>query len=225
MPQCKWCEKKGFFLIVDKQGICRECVGKIILDVEGRMRILTESAEMVKKSSNIKTQLSRLDLMRDHLMALEEYEAKGITVMDEKPSRLLEDLEGDKDKIIAEHIRWESENAFSKAEFAGTLKSKLNPINKVLVKINEFKCQLSDMNTLDKFERKLRAFSHSAQLDQHLEAAKKHEFKGNLKKALDQYQEALYFLKIDKIDDEMQREEISKITSDIERIRTLLSNK
>jgi len=48
-----------------------------------------------------------------------------------------------------------------------------------------------------------------------LDKAKKYEFKGNNKKALDFYYESLYFLKTDNIDDEVQKEQINEIENKI----------
>lgn len=48
-----------------------------------------------------------------------------------------------------------------------------------------------------------------------LEAARKAEFKGQKKKALDQCQDALYFLYNDEIDDSLQAEKIVEIEAKI----------
>jgi len=56
-------------------------------------------------------------------------------------------------------------------------------------------------------------------LNKYLEEAGKAEFKGNLKKALDQYQEALYFLKNDDVDDILQSKEIASIESLVTKYR------
>ena len=77
------------------------------------------------------------------------------------------------------------------------------------------KQELRDQAKLDQLEARVRRFSHETQLNAYLEAARKAEFKGQKKKALEQYKEALYFLKTDEIDDLSQAEEISKIEAKI----------
>ena len=49
----------------------------------------------------------------------------------------------------------------------------------------------------------------------YVETAEKAEFKGNTKQALDQYLEALYFLKTDDVDDQLQAAEIARISRKI----------
>ena len=53
----------------------------------------------------------------------------------------------------------------------------------------------------------------------YLEAARKAEFKGNVKKAIDQYQEALFFIRNDDIDDTQQRFEINEIETKLTELR------
>ncbi len=68
---------------------------------------------------------------------------------------------------------------------------------------------------MDQLEARVRRFSHQTQLNAYLEAARKAEFKGQKKKALDQYLEALYFLRSDEIDDSLQAEKISELEAKI----------
>lgn len=69
-------------------------------------------------------------------------------------------------------------------------------------------------------EIKVRKFLHETQLNAFLEEARKAEFKGNKKKALDQYKEALYFLRNDEIDDSLQAGKIKEIEKKISELET-----
>ena len=57
--------------------------------------------------------------------------------------------------------------------------------------------------------------NHQTQLNAYLDEAKKAEFKGQRKKALDRYYDALYFLKHDEIEDALQQEHLSAIEAKI----------
>ncbi|MBA7567589.1 hypothetical protein ES708_09304 [subsurface metagenome] len=120
-----------------------------------------------------------------------------------------------RDQIISESVTAEVEKALARAEIAATPRTSINEANKALLKIREGKKELNDKEKLDQLEDRIRHFSHEKQLNEYLEAARKAEFKGKIKKALDQYQEALYFLRGDDIDDSLQVEKIGEIEAKI----------
>lgn len=88
------------------------------------------------------------------------------------------------------------------------------------MKIFENKELLLNKSKLDEMEIKVRKFLHETQLNAFLEEARKAEFKGNKKKALDQYKEALYFLRNDEIDDSLQAGKIKEIEKKISELET-----
>lgn len=61
---------------------------------------------------------------------------------------------------------------------------------------------------------------HRVKIEGFLGAARKAEFKGNMKKAVDPYQEALFFLSNDDVDDAGQAEEIGRIEAKIQELRS-----
>jgi len=66
-----------------------------------------------------------------------------------------------------------------------------------------------------KEEGQKKTFIHKTQLNEYIEEAKKAEFKDQKSKALDKYQEALYFLQNDEIDDSLQKENIDELKAKI----------
>ena len=76
----------------------------------------------------------------------------------------------------------------------------------------------SDPTTGETIELELKSLIHKTKLDKFLEAAKKAEFKGNKKKAIDQYQEALYFIRNDDVPDDQQGQYIEKIESKLKEL-------
>jgi cell division FtsZ-interacting protein ZapD len=77
---------------------------------------------------------------------------------------------------------------------------------------------------LDAIEQRARQLHHKTRLNTFVDAASKAEFKGQLKKALDQYQEALYFLRSDDIEDAQQTGEIEGIEAKIAEMTEKIGN-
>ena len=215
MAQCKMCGGKGFFLSVSVNGLCKSCESIVVMDIQQRGRIINDCIKLVNESKNISTQLSRYDLLREHAQALLKYEHKGIPTISPSPSQFLSEYTTKRDQIVLEGVTAEVEKALTRAEIATTPRTSINEANKALLKIQEGKKELSDQAKLDQLEDRIRHFSHEKQLNEYLEAARKAEFKGKKKKALDQYQEALYFLRSDDIDDSLQAEKIGEIEAKI----------
>ena len=215
MAQCKMCGHKGFFLSVSENGLCESCESIFVMDIQQRGRIINDCIKLVNESKNMSTKLSRYDLLREHAQALLEYEHKGIPTISPPPSQFLSEYTIKRDQIILESVTAEVEKALDKAEIASATRTCINEANKALLKIQEGKKELNDKTKLDQLEDRIRHFSHEKQLNEYLEAARKAEFKGKKKKALDQYQEALYFLHGDDIDDSLQAEKIGEIEAKI----------
>jgi hypothetical protein len=174
--------------------------------------------KLVNESKNMNVRISRYDLLIEHVEALLEYEKRGIPTIDPPPSKVLSERPELRDKIVVQGVTEEVEKLLAKAEIASSPKTSINEANKALLKIRESKNQLIDKTKLDELETKVKRLSHETQLNSFLDAARKAEFKGQKKKALDQYQEALYFLKTDDVDDSLQAERIGEIETKISEI-------
>jgi len=185
------------------------------MDVMNRGRVINDCMSLVAESKNMKTRLSRCDILLEHAQALLKYEHEEIPTLTPSPSQLLSQYAAMRDQIVLEGIKAEVEKALAKAEIATTPRTSINEANKALLKIREGKQELRDQAKLDQLEARVRRFTHETQLNAYLEEARKAEFKGQKKKALDQYQEALYFLRSDEIDDSLQAEKIGEIEAKI----------
>ena len=220
MAKCKYCGRSGFFFQVDSNGLCNECASVIIPIVKNNLRVINESTELINKSKNFKTKLSRCDLVIEIAEKMLEYENKGITTITPPPSVFISQYKDVvRDKIILESLKLDIEKAKAKFDITNTPKAKINEINKVLIKIQEYKREIKNKTHINKVEKEFNRTKHETQLNVYMETAKKAEFKGQNKKALDQYQEALYFLKNDEIDDQFQKDNINKIDKKIKDLR------
>lgn len=185
------------------------------MDVEQKARIIKESAEIVEKSKKLETRLSRSDVIVALARDLYKYERLGIPTLNPPPSALGKTFSDRRNQIIIESLAEEVKTARQKAALATGARSKVNHLMKSLLRVREYAEKLADRSPLTTLEAELKQEIHAIQLHEYLDAARKAEFKGNKKKALDQYYEALYFLRHDDIDDQLQEASIAEIEGKI----------
>lgn len=212
MAQCKWCEKRSFFLSVDRNGLCGVCQPRLI-EVASRLRVMVDSQKLAYDGKSTATRISRCDLVIEHAEFLLEFERRGIATCNPKPSAVLAEYRALRRQVILGDARELVDAAVYKADVASSPKAKERALSAALVKLRDVVKLLDDAEDTEELEQKLRQLMHRATLDGYLEEARKAEFKGNVKKAIDQYQEALYFIKNDGIDDELQQDQIGPIES------------
>jgi len=215
MGQCKWCNRSGWFLSLNSSGLCNNCSPLVNLEASQRIRIINDSLKILSESKNLDTKLSRLNVLLEHANALLKYEQRGIPISDPLPSYFISKFGNMCDQIIADSLKDEVNMASSKAAVAVSTTTKVNMLSKVLLKIREYKARSSNPSLLDQLERQVQTEIQRYQLDGYLDSAKKAEFKGQKKKALDQYYEALYLLRHDEVDDSLQKGQITFIENKI----------
>ncbi|GAB3801409.1 hypothetical protein [Virgibacillus kimchii] len=219
MAQCKYCSKKGWFLQVSKAGLCNNCHRPVIASLKSVLKVLDESINLVNNSKNFRTRIGRVDVAIEKCDDLyNEFWSKGITVFEPNPQEAKEKLLKEKGKIIEEEIYNLVEKHIEKAKRAKTVKTKISNADKALDELLKFNQQYNYKNMA--LEDTIHAFIHKAQYDDYIETAEKHEFKGDTKKAVDKYQDALFFLKKDDIPDESQKPLIDELE---QKIHTLQS--
>ena len=218
MPQCKLCGKKGIFLSLSNNGLCKECDPILVLEVTQKARIIQDCLRIIDESKNMETKLSRCDLLLEHAKELLKYEKKNIDTFDPSPSILLNEFTPARDQIVVEGVSNEIENHLTKSKISSTIRTKITNAEKALLSVENGKKLIRDPSKLKSLELKVRSFIHSTKLQSFIEEAKKAEFKGQINKAIDQYKEALYFLKSDNIDDELQKKEITQILQKIDEL-------
>lgn len=215
MANCKNCLRSGLFLSVDHNGLCGSCSPLVIMDITQKGRLISDCMKLVDESKNLDVQITRYDFLMENLRALLVYEKKGIPTISPLPSFLHQQYAGKRDKLVLDHLASAFEAATYRVPLTISAKSKINQLNKILLKARDYKDRLVTRTSLDALERRIIEMIHKIQLEGYLNDASKAEFKGQRKKALDQYYEALYFLKHDEIDDALQAAHISKIEAKI----------
>lgn len=207
MAQCKWCDRSGWFLSVSSNALCAHCEPFFQLDVRQRARIIQDSQKIVETSRNLDTKLSRIQLLIDHLLALQKYEQRGITTVRPAPSEAIRIYERRRKKEISDRATAAYDDAVAKGKLAIGSRGKITVFSKGLLKLRDLAQYASD--NIKGLERDLLQRIATTTMTDYLEKAKKAEFKGQNKKALEQYYEALYFLKHDEVDDNLQTEHIT----------------
>ena len=211
MAKCKWCETGGLFRKVDPSGLCRDCQ-HLNHEIRSRVRVIKDSAELAENGKTYKTRVSRFDLLVEHLEFLIQFEEKGIPTTSPSPSELLDKIRDTRLDLVGSEVARIVDKALQKSELAKTLGAKERAITSAILQVRETAEAASvDVSAFDSEARQLQGELHRVRLDEYIHAAQKAEFKGNTKKAIDQYQEALYYLQNDQIDDSMQTEQISKL--------------
>jgi hypothetical protein len=167
--------------------------------------------KLINKSKKLDTRLSRIEVALRSCRHLLRYEERGIETIGTPPSEAIAELQEAKVKIIKETAEEDLEKARSKSENAATPASKVSPFAKVIERIGGLYQHLDDVSVLQPLEQEARAYMDKARLDNELEKAEKAEFKGQKKKALDAYLDALFLIRKDSIDDAKQQKEISQI--------------
>ncbi len=219
MGTCKYCSASGFFLRTGELGVCSKCEPLIREVVSERLRLITESQTIINASRSIRTKLSRLDIIIDKLKDLKELESRGIRFGVKNLAGALQEACVHKDRVIVEEAAEVVATARQKRELASSAKSAASALSGAVIKIVDLKKSAMDPEPLSRIERELKEEIRQIQLDSFLAAAHKHEFKGDFKKAIDQHQEALYFLKTDAIDDRKQQDVIREIEHKIALLR------
>lgn len=188
------------------------------MDVTQRLRIIKESADLVDHSKSLDTRLSRFDLIVEHAQALVKYEDRGISIFTESPSQILKQMQQRRSELILDGLSLELQGAQEKARLSSTPRAKITALSKVLLRVRDFRARDSSIAPLAKLESEIAAAIHGIQLNDYLESARKNEFKGHRKRALEKYYEALYFLRNDEIDDSLQADNIRVIESKIKEL-------
>jgi hypothetical protein len=221
MATCKYCDRSGFFLSVDTNGLCNECKQRILLPLIRNVQILKESIELAQNGKTFSTRLSRCDLAIEKARELLPVEKKGIPTVEPNPSILLEELLQMREAIIEEEVRSVIDKASKKSEVSASQRTKETALTSALIKVEEILENMGSKNKANSIRNELNYLIHKTKLDGFLEAARKAEFKNQRKKAIDHYQEALYLIKNDKVSDDEQAEIIDEIEQKVAELEGL----
>jgi hypothetical protein len=176
--------------------------------------------KLAEEGKTLKTRLSRCDLVLEHANHLLEYEKKGVSTISPSPSEIVSEYTEYRDQIIREEARKAADKAIMKSDAAATPKTKANAISRGLVKVGEILSESNQPSIGNNIKDDLAERLFRIKLDGFKESARKAAFKGNNKKAVDQYKEALFL-----ITEDGRGEELSSEVEEIEEALVKLDSK
>ena len=160
MALCKWCERRGLFLRVDANGLCRNCE-HLALEIHTRARVLGESMRLAKNGKTFSTRLSRCELVIEHAEYMVQFDVKGVPTVSPSPSCLLDEYRAHKTSLIIDEAKSVTDKAFEKSSQVSTRKAKERVLSSGLLKIRKLAPLLDRDNSIHTMEEKLRREIHS----------------------------------------------------------------
>jgi len=215
MATCAYCNRSGWLLSLTTNGLCHSCDPVVAHEVSERARVIRDSESLIKASTKLETITSRADFIIDQLKALTLLEERGIPTLNPRPTELLPSWRTRRDKLICDNLQKAFENTQKKIATAVSNKTAITALSKVLLRVRDYKSKLLGEMSLKALESSIVRLIHATQLRGYLDIARKAEFKGQKKKALDSYYDALYFLRHDDIEDDIQKDIIGEIEAKV----------
>ena len=142
MGHCKWCDKSGIFFSVNERGLCSSCDFTYLHDCKSRTRIINNCEDIIAKSDNADTIISRTKVAIDNLIYLSKYDKKGIPVLTRTTSDLIEDYSKTCNNKILEIMTNKFQVANEKIKRTISQKAKINVCDKFVCEAVEIKEQL-----------------------------------------------------------------------------------
>ena len=217
MAKCNYCLKKGFFLGVDKNNLCNNCAQIVVPDIENRARIITESLKLARNGKTFSTRISRIEVLISNLDVLLSYEVKDIPTISPNPSSLIQEIRALRQETITNEVNEIYTKSVNQADVAVSPTAEYNGLSKAFLKVQEI-LDAHGGEDCD-FEQllRLKLLMHKAKIEGYINEARKAEFKGNTKKAVDQYKEALFYIENDDVDDSLQSDLINEVKEGLQR--------
>lgn len=180
----------------------------------GKMkREFDESMELFHTSTDFETRHDRIDTAIECLKRMDE-----VVPGKEHSFEKLPQLVSLKQALVFSDIKEQYENAMKNAREATLLITKVNHATTAQTILNEGLALGIEEKTLVKEIEEAGNFINRIQYDEYLAKAAKEEKKGNIKTAIDQYQVALYFLKMTSMGGEEQNSLVKDIQGRIQKL-------
>lgn len=177
-----------------------------------KMEIIYESYKLAENSPHYGTRISRIDVAITMVQELILEYPKILEL-----AKLLQEFTTLKGQIHAEEIQKKVQSFMDKAVLCKTINGKISNANKALVLLNEAKRnEFLKKRTIHESIAAVNKFIYEEELRDYKLKAERFEFKGETKKAISAYQDALFYLKKDDIDDSQQSVEIAEVEAKIQ---------
>ena len=219
MSDCKYCGCSGWFFALSKSGLCQNCGHMVSLEIAQRRDSFRDAAERASQTGNPHSKIARLDQALSHLEALAKLEERGIEALEGTASDQLKARKEERDRLILETSRRETEEALAKVSGAQGPKAKIATCQALLLKLSEYKLKLSDAAPLSLLERRLQDCAHQIRLNELLEKAKEEEDAGRRDSAYGLYREAAGFLKASDMDPDLRTRHLVRLNGKLKELK------
>jgi hypothetical protein len=220
MATCKWCDRSGWLLRISANGLCDACEATEVPVIVRKVQVLRECQDAVESVRTLKSRVERCDDVIGIAEELIPYELKGITVVDPSAAELKSAYEAKRRELVIEDARAEVGKILARAQLLATPRSRISEATKALLEIERARSDYGVHDpVLDESSHLAHRFIQETQLGAHLNEGEREEFKGNRAKALDHYQDALFFLEGKGVDEELRTEHAGRIQDRIRELR------
>lgn len=160
----------------------------------------------------------QLDDEIDRLLAIEPNNKFGVALKEKMPKI--------KRDCATKMVLMRVDDLFERAELAVTVPTKQKNAREAIVAIESaLAAGVADPVPLQQKLPSLKHYAAQVEIDGYTEKARRFEFKGNMKKALEYYQDALYSAIHDDVDDADQKSTINELTQKVDELAGLLQAK
>lgn len=226
MAKCKYCGQGGFLPSVNPMGLCDPCAQVVLPTIQSYLEtIRTCEAEVNSPSLSLADKLSRLDLIEQCVNGICEYEKMGIPIGKNNDyaaaSQLIatarvEFVGGEADRLI--------EKAKLQSDAAATVATRVAPFKSLLAQLFDLQHLIQDPGCITQRIQRVQFDINRIRIDGFMDSARKSEFKGEFRQAIGQYQEALFHVKNDAVDDFFQSGVIHELEHKISEISAKLKS-
>lgn len=186
---------------------------RVTARIEELASSIDERVVRLERAKAHKTKLALMDELIEACRELHAFELRGRPTISPPPSQVLASFERQRAELIRAEIEDVARKAMAASEAAEVAK-RVSIVQKAVQKAAEWEGLLPEGETAQPVAE-LKALLHVARLEAMVEEARRHEFKGDGRRALDLYQEALYMVLNDEIPDAQQQEEIAALDAKI----------
>lgn len=219
MADCKYCGCSGWFFALSKSGLCQNCGRMVDLEIAQRKDALRDASEQAVRTGNPHSKIARLDQALSHLEALAKLEERGIQALEGTASEQLKARKEERESLILETSRRETEEALAKVQSAQGPGAKIAACQGLLLKLADYKLKLSDAAPLTLLERRLQDCAHQIRLNELLEKARAEEEAGRRESAYGLYREAVGFLKASDMDPQLRTRHMARLNGKLKELK------
>lgn len=210
MARCKSCDKSGFFLTVDGLGLCASCVVSVRPTIEFQVNRAVESTHAVDTRKTPLARLQAVERARGACSYLLAFERKGIFILTPSARELLENLTVIGRQIADDAILTHSSEAREKAIDAPSESAKLTGYAVAIKALLKLSTVAHDPSVLEEAALALRMERDRLRFDLTCRKAQAAVAKGQTKKAIDLFIQAIVDLQHDSTPDDKQMDLIYK---------------